>query len=77
MRKVDSYNGYDFYYKGAGGDRNALYNIVSKGSPAPEGGYRNIQYIEKIKHIKFPNRYQPTLHGMTNLYPHQNEPNNS
>lgn len=69
MRKVDSIGEYDFYMKSAGGDANALYNIVPKGSPAPKGGYRNMQYIEKIKGVKFPDRYQPTKHGMTNLYP--------
>jgi hypothetical protein len=74
MTKVDSYGGYDFYLQSAIGDRPALYNIVPQGSPAPTGGYLNRQYIEKIKGVKFPDRYQPTLHGMSELYPHTNEP---
>lgn len=69
LTKVDSIGEYDFYLSSAIGNKNALYNIVPKGSPAPEGGYRNMQYIEKIKGVKFPDRYQPTKHGMTNLYP--------
>jgi hypothetical protein len=65
MRKVDSYGGYDFYLKPAIGNDRALYNILPTGSPAPEGGYRDMQYIELIKGIKFPDRYQPALHGIT------------
>ena len=68
LTKVDSIGDYDFYLRPAAGDANALYNIVPKGSPAPNGGYRNMQYIEKIKGVKFPDRYQPTKHGMSNLY---------
>ena len=74
MTKVDSYGGYDFYLQTAKGDRPALYNIVPQNSLAPEGGYRNRQYIEKIKGIKFPDRYQPTLHGMSELYLYTEEP---
>lgn len=53
-----NYSGYDFYYSPACGDRNALYNIVITGSPAPTGGYYNIEYIEKIKKVEFPIRYK-------------------
>jgi hypothetical protein len=74
MTKVDNYGGYDFYIQAARGDRPALYNIVPQKSLAPEGGYRNRQYIEKIKGIKFPDRYQPTLHGMSELYLYTEEP---
>ena len=54
MKLIDSYEGYDFYYQPKNGNSNALYNIVPDGSIAPEGGYRNMQYIEKIKGVKFP-----------------------
>lgn len=74
MYKVDSYGGFDFYMIPAKGNMNALWNIVPTGSKAPEGGYRNREYIERIKGIKFPDRYQPTQQGMTELYPHQNNP---
>ena len=59
---------HDFYIEAGKGDTPTLYNIVPAGSPAPEGGYRNRQYIERIKGVKFPDRYQPTQHGMTELY---------
>lgn len=68
MTRIDSHSGYDFYIASGMGDRPTLYNIVPAGSPAPEGGYRNRQYIERIKGVKFPDRYQPTQHGMTELY---------
>ena len=74
MRLVDSVSGYDFYYQCAKGDHPALFNIVPEKSPAPTGGYLNRQAIEKIKGIKFPDRYQPTSFGMGELYPHTNEP---
>ena len=67
MRLVERLNGYDFYI--CGDSNGMLYNIVPEKSPAPASGYHNRQYIEKIKGIKFPDRYQPTLHGMTELYP--------
>jgi hypothetical protein len=68
MIKVDTLSGYDFYICAGVGDRQTLYNIVPQGSAAPGGGYRNRQYIERIKGVKFPDRYQPTLHGCKELY---------
>lgn len=65
---------HDFYLRCALGDSEALYNIVPSGSPAPGGGYKNMRYIEKVKGVRFPDRYQPTLHGAQSLYPHDNEP---
>jgi hypothetical protein len=64
---------YDFYTQAKPGEQ-SLWNIVPTGSPAPTGGYKNRQYIERIKGVKFPDRYQPILHGMSELYPHTNEP---
>lgn len=69
-----NYQGYDFYIEAGLGDRQTKWNIVPTGSPAPEGGYFNRQYIEKIKGVRFPDRYQPTLHGTSELYPHTMEP---
>lgn len=43
---------YDFYvlnYQGR-----PFYNIVPRGSQPPEGGYGNREWIEHIKHVKFP-----------------------
>lgn len=74
MIKVDTINGYDFYLEVGSRDKQTLYNIVPEGSPAPNGGYYNRRYIEKIKGVKFPDRYQPTLHGTRELYPHDMEP---
>lgn len=74
MQKVHTESGYDFYLEGPCGDSQAIYNIVPEGSPAPNGGYYNRRYIEKIKGVKFPDRYQPTLHGTNELYPHDEEP---
>jgi mannose-6-phosphate isomerase-like protein (cupin superfamily) len=51
MKKVESHDGYDFYI--GKDNQNTLYNIVPKGQKIPEGGYRNKEYIEKIKHVKF------------------------
>jgi len=68
LTKVHSDDKYDYYLSPAFGNNQALYNIVPKGSKPPTGGYRNMQYIENIKHAKFPERYQPTSHGMSNLY---------
>jgi len=58
MTKVDSKDGYDFYLQSNIGDQPGLYNIVPAGSPAPCGGYPNMDYIERRKGIRFPERYQ-------------------
>ena len=66
MRRIDSYSGYDFYVGNAtikGGFIVKVYNILPEGSIEPKSGYNNMQYIERIKGVKFPDRYQPTLHG--------------
>lgn len=71
MTKVDSFGGYDFYIGTrvtTGGGRLAEYNIVPAGSAAPASGYLSRPYIEKIKGVKFPDRYQPTLHGTRETY---------
>jgi hypothetical protein len=62
MKKIHADNTYDFYI----GHISAtiehgtilLYNIVPKNSLAPKGGYENMAFIENIKHVKFPERYQ-------------------
>jgi hypothetical protein len=51
MTKLTEYKGYDFYIDTSG---STYFNIVPRGSPKPEGGYRNRDYIERIKGIKFP-----------------------
>jgi hypothetical protein len=71
MTKIHTENGYDFYigiYDKDNGDRCTIYNIVTEGASAPSAGYFNMLYIEKVKGIKFPSRYQPTNYGMSNLY---------
>lgn len=70
-----NYCGYDFYIDGGCGNVQSRFNIVPTGNEIPWTGYKNRQYIEKIRGVKFPDRYQPTLHGMTELYQHDNEPN--
>jgi hypothetical protein len=65
---VESGAEYDFYIKAGNGDVPTLWNIVPKGSPAPMGGYPNRRYIEKVKGVRFPDRYQPTLHGTKDTY---------
>jgi len=55
--KVHTELGYDFYLLTSCGDREAVYNIVPQGSTAPHGGYRQ-EYIEDVKGVKFPDRYQ-------------------
>jgi hypothetical protein len=53
-----------------------IYNIVPEPKNTqeklnfklPTGGYPNRRWIEKVKGIKFPDRYQPTLHGMQETY---------
>lgn len=74
MRKVHCDGKYDFYFQAACGDDQALYNIVTAGSPTPEGGYFNMKWIEKVKGVRFPCRYQPELHGTTHLYTSSKEP---
>jgi hypothetical protein len=46
---------YDFYLGSFENKR--LYNIVKTGEAKPAGGYLNMRYIEKIKHVNFPERY--------------------
>lgn len=62
MNKVHSDTNYDFYIgitiKGI-----SFYNIVPKGSNAPSSGYPSMRFIEKVKGVRFPYRYQPELHG--------------
>jgi hypothetical protein len=54
MKKIKTKDGYDFYiHLTAEGFPNNLYNIVPEGSKPPEGGYRNKEYIERIKGVKF------------------------
>ena len=49
MKKVNTANGYDFYI-GKDNEKNIwYYNIVPKGSPAPEGGYYSKQHIAGVK----------------------------
>jgi hypothetical protein len=43
---------YDFYVLDYNG--RPFYNIVPRGSQPPEGGYGNREWIEHIKHVKFP-----------------------
>lgn len=68
MKKVDSYSGYDFYIHCGDGDNPNLYNIVKTGDLPPVGGYPNRRYIERIKGIKFPDKYQPTKYGKSETY---------
>ena len=74
MAKLHSSDKYDFYASSTIGNNQALYNIVSRGSSAPKGGYHNMRYIENIRGERFPDRYQPTKHGTNSLYPHDMEP---
>ena len=70
MKLVEkNFNGYDFYIEVGNGIVGDLYNIVPTGSEPPKGGYKARNYIEKIKGVKFPDRYQPTLHGSDEKYP--------
>ena len=59
MTLVDTIGGYDFYVGRSGTRR--VYNIVPHSSKAPRGGYLCMEYIEKIKGVKFPDRYQSGL----------------
>jgi hypothetical protein len=68
MSKVTTVDGYDFYIWVGNGDFPTLYNIVPEGSPAPGGGYPNRRFIERVKGVRFPDRYQPTLHGSSETY---------
>ena len=64
MVKVHSDDEHDFYIQVARGDQQALYNIVSKNSPVPAGGYPRMNSIEKLKGVRFPDRYRKELHGV-------------
>lgn len=71
MTHVHNENGYSFYIGAQtirGGRKVTVYNILPCSDPAPKGGYPNRQYIERIKGVKFPDRYQPTKHGMGETY---------
>lgn len=79
MTHVHTEKGYRFYVgteRIRGGHHQTLYNIVPDPQTAeeqrlfkdPTGGYPNRQYIEYVKGVKFPPRYQPTLHGMRETY---------
>lgn len=63
MIKVHTESGYDFYIESGCGNTTDIFNIVPENSPAPIGGYPNRRWIEKIKGVKFPDRYQPTKYG--------------
>ena len=63
------YKGYDFYLGTSVVTNEKLFNIVPAGNPAPSTGYLARNYIERVKGVNFPDRYQPTLHGMSELYP--------
>ena len=54
MTKIGSSNKYDFYSGFDKGKNKPFHNIVPKGQKAPEGGYYEKEYIEKIKGEKFP-----------------------
>lgn len=73
MTKVYSDENYDFYIKCGNGDIPTIYNIVPKNSFVPTSGYVSRNYIEKVKGVKFPDRYQPTLHGMRETYMDSND----
>lgn len=66
MQKVYSDNQHDFYIGRCA--NTLLYNIVPVNLTPPTGGYPNRRYIERIKNTKFPDRYQPTLHGTRECY---------
>jgi hypothetical protein len=70
MRKVDTYQGFDFYVKSIRirYTHYTIYNILPQGSEAPNKGYFNRRYIEKLRGVKFADRYQPTKHGMSETY---------
>jgi hypothetical protein len=67
MRLVEDTGVYAFYIATTS-DNERIYNIVPSGSLEPHAGYKNMQWIEKLKGVKFPDRFQPTLSGMSNLY---------
>jgi len=67
FNKVEkNYNGYDFYYQCALGDRKALYNIVPHDDPVPSFGYYKLEAIENIMGVKFPDRYQKNFNFYDN-----------
>jgi len=79
MTEVHKDGGYLFYVGSEcmeDGCSRDIYNIVPEPktiqdklnfSP-PATGYSNRRWIEKVMNIKFPDRYQPTLHGMQETY---------
>jgi len=67
LMKVHTDDQYDFYIRCRPG-KGDIWNIVQKNSQAPTGGYPNRRYIERLKGVKFPERYQPTLNGMSETY---------
>lgn len=71
MTKVHNENGYDFYVgvvRTKCDGHQTIYNIVPEGQTVVGGGYPNRRWIEKVKGVKFPDRYQPTKHGMRETY---------
>ena len=79
MTLVHKENGYLFYIgfdTMRGGFRRFIFNIIKEPQTReekisfkePTGGFPNRRYIERIKGIKFPDKYQPTLHGMGETY---------
>lgn len=82
MTMVHSEGGYGFFIGLECGVRvgfRSVWNIVKLPTTIEEkmkfkvgGGYLNRRYIEKIKGLRFPDRYQPTLHGMGELYTFDN-----
>lgn len=67
LKKVHTDDQYDFYIRVRPGKGN-IWNIVPKNSPAPTAGYPNRRWIERVKGVKFPDRYQPAYHGMSETY---------
>ena len=79
MREVHNEKGYLFYIgkeRMKGGCSRDLWNIIPEPKTTkeklsfkpPETGYPNRRWIEKVKGIKFPDRYQPTLNKTTEVY---------
>lgn len=79
MTKVHEENGYLFYvgieYMENGHSR-TIWNIVpapktieeKRAFCDPSSGYPNRTYIERVKGVKFPDRYLPILHGTQETY---------
>lgn len=79
MTEVHKENGYLFYIgreRMKDGCFRELWNIVPEPKTTqdklsflpPTTGYPNRRWIEKIKGVKFPDRYQPTLNGTSETY---------